>query len=510
VGVAGGAGEADGIGSGAAVGGAGGAEGAAVAGAGSAFGEGAGCAPVAPGIRLASNAIASAAGARERMRRASRFGAANPSGMTETWVRQALDVKRTGGVVPSATWERLIDGYVDGSIDEAPIAALLMASAIRGLNAAETQALTEAMIRSGDTIAFDGTVVDKHSTGGVGDSVSLIVVPLVASCGVSVAKLSGRALGHTGGTLDKLESIPGVRTSLAPDEFRAQVERIGCAITAQSERLVPADKRLYDLRDRTGTVASVGLIAASIVSKKIAGGASAIVFDVKTGAGAFMATLEAAVELSERMVEIAARLGRRASALITDMDEPLGPSIGNALEAIEARDFLAGASRDARLNEVVRLIAAEMLRVGGATGDVEAALEEALTSGRAYEKFVAMLEAQGGSRAGIEGMRVPERRVPVRARRDGSVAAVNAMALGELARVAVDRHGSAAGIIVRARVGDAVHAGDALAEFVGAGDDVAALAAAFTIEDRVVQRRPLLHAVVRDADLAVSSNARSE
>ena len=335
--------------------------------------------------------------------------------MTESWVRRALDLKRGGGEIPGATWERLIDAFVAGTIDEAPIAALLMASAIRGLSAAETQALTEAMIRSGDRIAFDGTVVDKHSTGGVGDSVSMIVVPVVAACGVPVAKLSGHALGHTGGTLDKLESIPGVRTTLTPAEFRAQVERIGCAISAQSKRLVPADQRLYDLRDRTGTVNSIGLIAASIVSKKIAGGATAIVFDVKTGGGAFMATLERANELARAMVEISAGLGRRASALITDMDEPLGPSIGDALEVIEARAFLTGSARDPRLAEVVRLIAAEMLRVGGAPGDPEALIDAALTSGHAYEKFVALIEAQGGSRTSFEAMHVPNERIPVRA-----------------------------------------------------------------------------------------------
>jgi pyrimidine-nucleoside phosphorylase len=428
--------------------------------------------------------------------------------MTESWVRHALDTKRTGGVVPAATWERLIDGYVDGSIDEAPIAALLMASAIRGLSAAEMQALTEAMIRSGDTIAFDGTVVDKHSTGGVGDSISLIVVPIVAACGVAVAKLSGRALGHTGGTLDKLESIPGVRTNLGPDEFRAQVERIGCAISAQSERLVPADKRLYDLRDRTGTIASVGLIAASIVSKKIAGGATAIVFDVKTGGGAFISTLDEARELATAMVEISARLGSRASALITDMDEPLGPSIGNALEAIEARDFLAGKTRDPRLGEVVRLIAAEMLRVGGSTSEPEAKVDAALAGGKAYEKFIALIEAQGGTRAGVEAMRVPEKRAAARAPRDGNVTFVNAVALGDLARAAVDQYGPSAGIIVHARVGDAVRAGDTLAELVGARDDAGAVGDAFSVEDRVAGHRPLLHAIVRDADLAVSSNAR--
>ncbi len=428
--------------------------------------------------------------------------------MTETWVRTALDTKRAGGIVPAATWERLIDGYVAGSIDEAPIAALLMASAIRGLSGAETQALTESMIRSGEQLSFPGTVVDKHSTGGVGDSVSLIVVPVVAACGVPVAKLSGRALGHTGGTLDKLESIPGVRADLDPDEFRAQVERIGCAITAQSERMVPADKRLYDLRDRTGTIASVGLIAASIVSKKIAGGARAIVFDVKTGRGAFMSTHEQARELAVTMVEIAARLGSRASALITDMDEPLGPSIGDALEAIEARDFLTGKARDPRLGEVVRLIAAEMLRVGGVVGDLDAQVDAALESGRAYAKFIALIEAQGGSRAGLEGMRVTGHRAPARADRSGSVGAVNAIALGDIARHAVGRHGPAAGIIVRARVGDTVQAGDILAELIDAGEDAGAVAAAFSVEERAAEHRPLFHAVVRDADLAVSSNAR--
>jgi pyrimidine-nucleoside phosphorylase len=430
--------------------------------------------------------------------------------MTESWVRQALDAKRSGSALSVETWERLIDGYVAGSIDEAPIAALLMAAAIRGLSGAETHALTAAMIRSGDTLAFDGLVVDKHSTGGVGDSVSLIVVPLVAACGVPVAKLSGRALGHTGGTLDKLESIPGVRTNLAPDEFRAQVARIGCAITAQSERLVPADKRLYDLRDRTGTVASIGLIAASIVSKKIAGGASAVVFDVKTGRGAFMATFEMARELAAAMVELAARLGRRASALLTDMNEPLGPSIGNALEAIEARDFLAGTSRDARLGEVVRLIAAEMLHVGGAPDATPARLDAALADGSAYAKFIALLEAQGSTRAAIEGMRVPEKRVAALAQRDGTLAEVDATALGELARSAVDRYGAFAGIIVRKRIGDRVRAGDTLAELVGAGEDATAIRDAFAMEDRVVAKRPLLGAVVRDADLAAASNASRE
>jgi pyrimidine-nucleoside phosphorylase len=429
--------------------------------------------------------------------------------MTASWVRQALDAKREGRELPAPAWERLVDGYLDGSIDEAPIAALLMAAAIRGLSRAETQALTTAMIRSGDTLSFDGVVVDKHSTGGVGDSVSLIVVPLVAACGVRVAKLAGHALGHTGGTLEKLEAIPGVRSALTPAEFRAQVDRIGCAIAAQGPRLVPADKRLYDLRDRTGTVPSIGLIAASIVSKKIAGGASAIVFDVKMGRGAFMTTLDAARELAHVMVDLCARYGRRAAALITRMDEPLGPSIGTGLEAIEAREFLAGRARDPRLAEVVRLVAAEMLRVGGASGDPNRLIEAALAGGAAYERFVALIEAQGGTRAGFEALRLPDERAPARAARDGWVAGVDALALGELARASGDRCGTAAGIVVRARVGDAVRAGDVLAELVGAGTDAAALAATFSLADRPPERPPVLCDAVRDADVAVPSNAGS-
>ena len=430
--------------------------------------------------------------------------------MTASWVRQALRAKRDGEELPASTWAAVIDGYVGGTIGEGPVAALLMAVAIRGLTAAETEALTVALVRSGETIAFDGVVVDKHSTGGVGDSVSLIVVPLVAACGVAVAKLSGRALGHTGGTLDKLESIPGVRTNLTPAEFRAQVRRIGCAIAAQSDRLVPADRLLYDLRDRTETVASSGLIAASIVSKKIAGGASAVVFDVKAGRGAFMATPAAARELAVLMVELMVRFGRRAAALLSDMNEPLGPSIGNALEAIEARDFLTGTRRDERLAEGVLAIAREMLHVAGTSNDARDRIDDALASGRAYETFVALVEAQGGSRAALEGLRVPASRAVARADRAGSVAAVDAVALGEVARRAVDRFGAAAGILVHARIGDRVRAGDALAELAGAGSDtaeVAEIARAFAVEDRTVERPPLLYGTLRDADLAPSSKA---
>jgi pyrimidine-nucleoside phosphorylase len=428
--------------------------------------------------------------------------------MTDPWIRHALEAKRAGLALDARTWARLIDGYVAGTIDDAPIAALLMAAAIRGLDGAEIAALTDVMVRSGDTLSFDGIVVDKHSSGGVGDSVSLVVVPLVAACGVAVAKLSGRALGHTGGTLNKLEAIPGVRTDLTPAAFRAQVERIGCAISAQSDRLVPADYRIYDLRDRTGTVSSVGLIAASIVSKKIAGGASAIVFDVKLGSGAFMQTIDQARELARTMVDLVHRFGRRASALVTDMNEPLGPSVGDALEVIEARDFLRGTQCDARLAEVVMLIATEMLAVGGmARDEAPARIRMALESGAAYERFLAMLEAQGGTQAALEGLRVPGVREAVRADRDGILQSVDAVAIGERARSAVEAYGSDAGVLVRVRIGDRVRAGETLAELVGGAGDVAALAAAFRIGDAPVARGPMLVATVRDADPAPSSNA---
>jgi pyrimidine-nucleoside phosphorylase len=426
--------------------------------------------------------------------------------MTDAWVRHALDAKRAGAPLDAATWARLIDGYVTGAIDEAPIAALLMAVAIRGLTPDEIFALTDAMVRSGDTLSFDGIVVDKHSSGGVGDSISLVVVPLVAACGVAVAKLSGRALGHTGGTLNKLESIPGVRSGLTPGEFRAQVERIGCAISAQSDRLVPADRLLYDLRDRTGTVPSVGLIAGSIVSKKIAGGASAIVFDVKLGSGAFMQTLAQARELAQTMVDLAHRFGHRASALVTDMNEPLGPSVGDALEVIEARDFLRGKQRDARLAEVVVLVATEMLVVGGmARDEAPARIQMALEGGAGYERLVDLVEAQGGTRAGLEGMRVPASRAAARAEHDGIVQSVDAVAIGERARAAVETHGADAGIIVRARIGDRVREGETLAELIGGGD-AAGLAAAFRLGDAPVAPRPILAAAVRDADPVASSN----
>lgn len=431
--------------------------------------------------------------------------------MDEGWLRRALAAKRDGESLDDATWQRIVSGYVDGSIDDAPVAALAMACAIRGMDEGEIFALTGAMIASGEVISFGDLhpILDKHSSGGVGDTVSLIAVPLVAECGVPVAKLSGRALGHTGGTLDKLEAIPGVRTDLSNDAFVVQVRAIGCAIAAQSARLVPADKKLYALRDRTGTVASVGLIAASIVSKKIAGGADAIVFDVKAGRGAFMRTIDAATGLARALVQLAARFGRRSSALVSDMEEPLGAAVGSGIEAVEARDFLRGDDRDPRLAEGVFAVAREMLGVAGVPHDaIEPRLLDALQSGAAYERFASLVEAQGGTRAALDRIAAHPVRVSATAPRSGVVAAIDAVAIGELARDLTAADGPFAGIRIVARVGTPVRAGDVLAECAGPSVDVAAVVRAFTIGASAPPPRALLATIVRDAETTPSAKAQ--
>jgi len=384
-------------------------------------------------------------------------------------LRRAIERKRDGAPLDAGTWTALVDGYVAGDIDDAPMAALLMACVWHGLGPDETAALTRAMIASGETLDLGLDAVDKHSTGGVGDTVSLIVVPLVAACGVRVAKLSGRSLGHTGGTLDKLEAIRGVRTQLDSERFREIVERVGCAIAAQSERLVPADKKIYALRDRTGTIRSAGLIAASIVSKKIASGARAIVYDVKCGRGAFLRTEAEAFELAETMVRLTEDLGRHAIAHVTDMEEPLGPAIGSGVEAIEARDFLRGTHRDVRLQAAIVQIGASMLELGGVS-DGERRLQTALDDGSGYERLVAMVEAQGGSRRGLEEMRpLPAR--TFEASESGFVTAIDTVALGELAHDLVHDEGSLAGIRLMVRLGEAVATGEILAELFGGDSD---------------------------------------
>jgi pyrimidine-nucleoside phosphorylase len=318
-----------------------------------------------------------------------------------------IERKRDGHELSPAEWRATIAGYLSGTIPDYQMAALLMAVVWRGLSRSELDALTTAMLDSGQRLRFEGFAaprLDKHSTGGVGDKVSLVLAPLVASCGVAVPMMSGRALGHTGGTVDKLESIPGFRTALTLAEAEAQTRRIGCALLAQTDEVAPADKRLYALRDVTGTVPSIPLIAASILSKKLAEGLTGLILDVKAGSGAFMTEPARAAELARTMVSLGASQELPVVALVTAMDRPLGRAVGNALEVEEALATLAGEG-PADLVAVTLALGTEMLLLGGAAATTDEArrlLTEALDSGRALEKFGQVIEAQGGNSAVIE------------------------------------------------------------------------------------------------------------
>jgi pyrimidine-nucleoside phosphorylase len=382
---------------------------------------------------------------------------------------QPLEVigrKRDGREHTPEEIQLLLSGYVRGEIPDYQMAAWLMAVCIRGMTRAETLALTQAMVASGEVLdlsAIEGIKVDKHSTGGVGDKVTLIAAPLAAACGVVVPKLSGRALAHTGGTLDKLESVPGLTVDLDPERFIRQVREIGIAVAAQSPRMVPADKLLYALRDVTATVPSMPLIASSVMSKKIAAGANAIVLDVKFGRGAFMPDVASAEELASEMVQLGEGAGRRTVALVTAMDNPLGRSVGNALEVQEALDALSGKG-DEELLEVSLRVTSEMCRLAGVTADVH----KVWRSGAGREKFERMLSAQGGNlRAGLP---VAEVQLPLAAQSDGYVESIDALEVGlaclELGAGRVrkeDRIDPAAGLVIHAQVGAHVRAGDPLA-----------------------------------------------
>lgn len=315
--------------------------------------------------------------------------------------------KRDGGALSPSEWEQLINAYVAGAIPDYQMSALLMAITWRGMVPEELAALTAAMLASGEQFDFgDWGVprVDKHSTGGVGDKVSLILAPLVAACGVAVPMMSGRGLGHTGGTTDKLESIPGFRTDLTAREALEQVRRIGVAIFGQSADIAPADRKLYALRDVTGTVPSIPLIAASIMSKKMAEGLTGLVLDVKHGAGAFLPEQDRAIELAETMVMLGEASGCPTTALLTAMDRPLGRAIGNALEVEEALVALEGEGPE-DLQAVTRSLAVEMLLLAGVAASPSVAgrmIQQAISSGKALEKFGQLIEAQGGNPAIID------------------------------------------------------------------------------------------------------------
>ncbi|HKY23751.1 MAG TPA: thymidine phosphorylase [Gaiella sp.] len=402
---------------------------------------------------------------------------------------ELIEEKRNGGEHDPAELAELVLAYARDDVPDYQMAAWCMAVYFKGLSGAETHALTDAMIRSGETLdlgsALGRKVVDKHSTGGVGDKTSIAVAPIVAACGVPIGKMSGRGLGHTGGTLDKLESIPGFRVELTTDEMLAQVRDVGMAIVGQTANLVPADKKLYALRDVTATIDIVPLIASSIMSKKLAAGAEAIVLDVKVGDGAFMKTLDEARALALVMIELGARAGREVTCLLTDMDQPLGRAVGNALEIHEARETVRGDGpgdfSELVLDACARLLAYSDLGID--VGEGRRLAEAAVANGSALDVYERWIRAQGGDPDPDALERAPVRRV-VAAPHDGVVTRLGALDVGIAAlelgagrRAKDDPVDHAVGVLCFAKRGDQVLAGDDLAE-VHARDDASAERAA--------------------------------
>jgi pyrimidine-nucleoside phosphorylase len=393
---------------------------------------------------------------------------------------RAVDIivkKREKGELSKEEINFFVQGFVRDQIPDYQVSAWAMAVVLNGMTAQETSDLTLAMILSGRVLDLSGVVeiaVDKHSSGGVGDKTSLVVLPIVAAAGLPVGKMSGRGLGFSGGTLDKMESIPGYRVHLNTDEFKKQLKETGIVLSGQSEDLAPADGKLYALRDVTGTVQSIPLIASSIMSKKIAGGAQAIVLDVKVGRGAFMETLEMARELASMMEKIGELAGRRTVCLLSDMNQPLGNAVGNAIEVIEALETLHGRG-PADFREHCLHVSAHMLRIGNRAGDLEEGrrlAESALDDGSAFEKFRTLVEVQGGDVSFIdEPERLPRATLiePVPASRAGWLAQVDARAIGEAA-VALgagrarktDAIDHAVGLVIHHKVGERVEAGTPL------------------------------------------------
>lgn len=412
----------------------------------------------------------------------------------------------------------LVQGYVEGSIPEYQISAFLMAVYFNGMTFEETGALTEIMLNSGEKIELHGKefeslglrgpFVDKHSTGGVGDKISLPLAPIVAACGVQIPMMSGRALGHTGGTLDKLDSISGYRTALSSDEFRRLIAKDGYAMTGQTEKVVPADRLLYALRDVTGTVESVPLITASILSKKVAEGSDALVFDVKCGSGAFMKSEEAANELAQSLVKTAQAMGKKSAALITDMDSPLGQKIGNFLEIEETLDCLKGKG-PSDVMDLTYALAAQMLILGEKASSKEDALKkcrEVVENGAALQKFLDNVESQGGNAQKMlseYSVRRSRFKTEIFARQDGFIkidaykTGLSGVYLGVGRNKTTDKVCAEAGIILHAKTGDAVKKGDALMEIFGKDEECLSpakkiLEEAISYSDEEISRKPLI------------------
>lgn len=423
--------------------------------------------------------------------------------------------KRDGFAHSRPELEFLIKGYTAGTISDEQMAAWLMAVYFQGMSEEETVILTDLMEHSGDTIDFssiDGIVVDKHSTGGVGDKTTLIVAPLAAAAGVSVGKLSGRGLGFTGGTIDKLEAIPGFQTNISPDIFLQQVNRIGIAVAGQTANLVPADKKIYALRDITATVESIPLIASSIMSKKLASGASGIVLDVKFGSGAFMQQKEKAERLASTMVKIGNRLNRNTVAVLSSMEEPLGYTIGNSLEVQEAIHTLQGHG-PTDLVELCLTLSGQMIYLGQKAASAEEGYTIArnlLEQGKGYEKFMELVQAQGGRLE--ERFCTAQYQYPVFAPQSGIVQQIQAkqighcsMLLGAGRETKTSSIDLTAGIVLKHKVGDKIEAGEPLAilhynhAFASRAQEAAArLTEAYTIGESGSTREPLIWKVLTE------------
>ena len=380
----------------------------------------------------------------------------------------------------------MISSYVDGSITDYQMSAMLMAIWFSGMNETETLCLTQAMEHSGDTVdlsSLPGIKSDKHSSGGVGDKTSIALIPWVASCGAVVAKMSGRGLGFTGGTLDKLESFTGFRTALSNEEFLTQVKNIGCAIAAQSENLTPADKKLYALRDATATVDNLSLISSSIMSKKLASGADAIVLDVTCGRGAFMRTLDDARALAKTMIRIGKRAGRRMCAVISNMDEPLGHAVGNILEVQEAIAVLRGEG-PADVEEICYALGSRMLMLSDLAGSEDEArdmMRRHLADGSALRKLAQLVEAQGGDPQLVwhpERMPLAERREEITAETDGIISAIQCDEIGNASMILgggrlrkEDDIDLSVGVILEKKIGSKVVKGERVATLIGHNDE---------------------------------------